>query len=934
MADDMKNSLLFRLVVLAVAVMCALGVNAQEAYAWYSPGANSLTFCYDNERSICVGTTYDLNDGDTEPGWITDGNIIFVKHVSFHHSFADFRPTSTYHWFYQMSNLESINGMRYLNTSEVTRMDYMFHACYKLTSIDLSYFNTTNVTSMSGMFSRCSGLTTLDLSTFNTANVEAMDYMFNACTNLTTIYVGTGWSTEAVTKSTDMFYNCTCLLGGKGTPYDANHVDKAYAHLDGKDGLPGYLSDIVPGPYACFTTEDKTLTFYYDNQRNTRLGKTYDLNVGNNNSGWRNDGTNDLVKKVVFDPSFAEARPTTTYGWFYGMQWMKSIEGLEYLNTSEVTLMNYMFYDCSDLTSIDLSHFNTDKVTRMPGLFCYCQKLKSLDLSTFNTANVEAMDYMFSMCVNLQTIYVGSGWSTEVVDDSDDMFYGCVDLVGGKGTTYDRDHIGTEYAHLDGGESNPGYLSDIIPAPYACYTAEDATLVFYYDNVRGPRPGKTYDLNTENNETAWHADGISANVTKVVFDPSFAEARPTTTCGWFRGMTLLRPVEGMAYLNTSEVTSMKQMFYNCNELTSLDLSYFNTAKVTDMSGMFSLCVYLTSLDLSTFNTANVEAMDSMFHACVSLKTIYVGDGWSTAAVTESERMFNDCIDLAGDKGTSYDNNHIDKEYAHIDGGASDPGYLSYIAPQAYACYTAENTTLTFYHDYYRSTRTGTTYDLNDSAVEPDWATDGTNAKVTRVAFDPSFADVRPTFTCYWFYEMRKLESITGMNYLNTSEVTRMDAMFNRCYKLTKLDLSSFNTSNVMDLSEMFRNCSALQTIYVGDGWRMSDMAQAFSRNVFYDCTSLVGGQGTAYDAAHVDADYAHIDGGPSNPGYFSEKPDFIRGDVDGDGKVDIADVTALIDLLIGGDSISNLAADCDQNGSINISDATALIDYLLVGQWN
>ena len=130
------------------------------------------------------------------------------------------------------------------------------------------------------------------------------------------------------------------------------------------------------------------------------------------------------------------------------MQWMKSIEGLEYLNTSEVTLMNYMFYDCSDLTSIDLSHFNTDKVTHMPGLFSYCQKLKSLDLSTFNTANVEAMDYMFSMCVNLQTIYVGSGWSTEVVDDSDDMFYGCMDLVGGKGTLYTRDHIGSEYAHL------------------------------------------------------------------------------------------------------------------------------------------------------------------------------------------------------------------------------------------------------------------------------------------------------------------------------------------------------------------------------------------------------------------------------------------------------------------------------------------------------
>ncbi len=933
----MKNSLLFRLVVLMAAVMCALGAIAQEAYAWYSPGSNSLTFCYDNDRSICVGTTYDLNDGAIEPGWITDGNSTYVKHVAFHHSFADFRPTSTYHWFYQMHNLESVTGMRYLNTSEVTRMDYMFHACYELTSIDLSYFNTANVTSMSGMFSRCTGITVLDLSTFNTANVEAMDYMFNACTNLTTIYVGTEWSTAAVTRSTDMFYNCTSLLGGKGTPYDADHVDKAYAHLDGEDGFPGYLSDIVPGPYACYTTADKTLTFYYDNQRNTRVGKTYDLNEGKSNSGWRDDGTNNEVKKVVFDPSFADARPTTTYGWFYGMQWMKSIEGLEYLNTSEVTLMNYMFYDCSDLTSIDLSHFNTDKVTRMPGLFSYCQKLKSLDLSTFNTANVEAMDYMFSMCVNLQTIYVGSGWSTETVDDSDDMFYGCMDLVGGKGTLYTRDHIGSEYAHLDGGESNPGYLSDITPAPYACYTAEDATLVFYYDNVRGPRPGKTYDLNTENNETAWHADGISANVSKVLFDPSFAEARPTTTYAWFSGMSLLRPIEGMEYLNTSEVTSMKQMFFNCNELTSLDLSHFNTAKVTDMSGMFSLCVYLTSLDLSTFNTANVEAMDSMFHACVSLKTIYVGDGWSTAAVTESEKMFNDCIDLTGDKGTSYDRNHIDKEYARIDGGASAPGYLSYIAPQAYACYTAENTTLTFYYDYYRSSRTGTgtTYDLNDGAVEPGWANDGTNAKVTQVAFDPSFAEVRPTFTCYWFYEMRKLESITGMNYLNTSEVTRMDAMFSRCYKLTSLDLSSFNTSNVTDLTEMFRGSAALLTIYVGDGWRLSDMAQAVSRNVFNDCTSLVGGQGTAYDANHVDADYAHIDGGTDNPGYFSEKPAFIRGDVNGDGEVNIGDVTALIDYLLLGKAtgISLENADCNGIDGITIADVTALIDYLLNETW-
>jgi hypothetical protein len=132
---------------------------------------------------------------------------------------------------------------------------------------------------------------------------------------------------------------------------------------------------------------------------------------------------------------------------------------------------------------------------------------------------------------------------------------------------------------------------------------------------------------------------------------------------------------------------------------------------------------------------------------------------------------------------------------------------------------------------------------------------------------------------------------------------------------------------------MFRGSSALRTIYVGDGWQLSDMAQAFSRNVFNDCTSLVGGQGTAYDAAHVGADYAHIDGGPSNPGYFSEKGAYERGDVDGDGSVDITDVSTLIDLLLGDGIVSNPSADCNQDGVVDITDVSSLIDYLLNGNW-
>ena len=709
--------------------------------------------------------------------------------------------------------------------------------------------------------------------------------------------------------------------------------------------------------YANYTPSTTTLTFYYDNYRSSRSGTTYDLNTLNNSPGWYTDGTNANVTKVVFNSSFADARPTTTYFWFYRMENLQSITGLSYLNTSEVTNMSYMFASCTNLTSLDLSSFNTSKVTKANGIFRDCSSLASLDLSSFNTSKLTNMNYIFSNCTSLRTVYAGSGWTTAAVTSSYYMFQDCTNLVGGKGTTYDANHIDATYAHIDGGPSNPGYFTAATEA-YACYTESNTTLTFYYDNQRSSRTGTTYDLNTGGNDVAWDTDGTRTNVTKVVFDPSFADARPTTTCDWFYGMTNLQSITGIEYLNTSEVTDMGFMFMRCSKLTSLDVSHFNTSKVINMNQLFSNCTGLTSLDLSNFNTSKVTTMLRMFYNSTNLRTIYVGNGWSTAAVTYSGDMFNGCTNLVGGQGTTYDENHVDKAYAHIDGGTSNPGYFTEWK-EAYACYTPSNTTLTFYYDSQRSSRTGTTYDLNTGDDDTGWLIDGTYANVTRVVFDPSFANARPTTTLAWFYVMQNLESITGMEYLNTSEVTNMaymffgcteltsldvshlntskvmymTQMFYYCTRLTSLDLSSFNTSKVIDMRCMFMGCMNLQTIYVGNDW--STAAVALSDNMFDGCTSLVGGQGTTWNSSNPkDKTYAHIDGGTSNPGYFTAKNASQRGDVNGDGNVAISDVTALIDLLLGGGTINNPAADCNGDSNVTISDVTALIDYLLGGTWN
>ena len=942
------------------------------------------------------------------------------------------------------------------DTRQVTDMNGMFY--HISARVDVTGFDTQNVTDMHEMFKNVSA-EALDLHNFNTAKVTNMSSMFELCYNLGTITVGEGWTVENVTSSENMFRVCSSLTGEKGTRYqDENPTDKTYAHIDGGTGNPGYLTDIN-GPYAALSQDGKTLTFYNDGQRLTRTEKTYSLSTSlTAQPEWRTDGTNATIEGVVFDESFAEARPVRTQSWFAGMTNLTSLTGMENLNTSEVTGMSSMFYGCTSLTSLDLSHFNTSKVTSMTSMFNGCTGLTTLDLMTFDTGNTTTMSYLFYGCTNLTTIYAGGGWSTAKVDAeySEHMFEGCTSLVGDKGTAFDANHTDKEYARVDGGTSAPGYFSG-VPS-YAALSADGKTLTFYCDMLRDSRPGKTYDLNEGNDSPGWNSDGNNANVTTVVFDPSFADARPTSTCSWFKDMGNLSSIIGMGNLNTSEVTdmswmfslcwgmdtfdlshfdtqnvtdmsymfnycegmtnidmsgfdtrnvmymegmfyecsalidldlssfntekvksfkdmffdcvgltsldlsnfdtreaeTMNQMFIDCTYLTNLNLSGFNTGHVGDMSSMFSGCSSLTTLDLSSFDTSDLLLTNYMFGGCSNLTTIYVGDGWDEGNIEDSSNMFSGCTSIVGGQGTTFDADHVDALYAHIDGGTENPGYFTgEIKP--YVVYDSSTTTLTFYHDGQRASHNATAekvYGLNEGSNAPGWNSDGNNGNVTKVVFDETFADARPTSTANWFSEMFSLTSFEGLVYLNTSEVTSMKNMFSDCPAVSEVDFSNFDTSNVTDMSAMFSFCgaeelelssfstenvtnmtgmfalSSLKTIYVSDKWTTA--AVTSSDMMFLGCSSLVGGMGTTYDADHVDAAYAHIDGGSTNPGYFTQK--FLLGDVNQDGSITIADVTALVNIILGKDTTGTYsleAADVNQDTTITIADVTALVNIIL-----
>ena len=391
-----------------------------------------------------------------------------------------------------------------------------------------------------------------------------------------------------------------------------------------------YASLLYPA-YAVFEGSTGTLTFKCSP---SKPEGAYDLNVGFETPGWfyqRNK-----IKKVVFDASFANARPTNCYIWFKGCSNLTTIEGIEYFNTENVMNMRYMFDDCKSLKSLDLTNFNTENVTDMYYMFAYCKSLESLDLTNFNTAKVTNMAGMFQTCSALKTIYASDKFVTDQVTESTCMFSDCLKL---KDYTYSKE----DHTYANCGPT--GYFT--YGRGYAMFDNATETLTFSY---KGFKPEGAYELNEGGNTPEW----ISKNsyVKKVVFDASFAKARPTSCYYWFRGCDMLTQIEGIEHLNTEEVTDMSWMFMDCRGLTSLDVSHFNTQKVTNMEHMFNRCSGLTSLDVSSFNTENVTNMTCIFLGCSGLTSLDVSH-FNTKKVTDMSCMFYECGKL-----TSLDVSHF------------------------------------------------------------------------------------------------------------------------------------------------------------------------------------------------------------------------------------------------------------------------------------
>ena len=300
----------------------------------------------------------------------------------------------------------------------------------------------------------------------------------------------------------------------------------------------------------------------------------------------------------------------------------ESVTVVTFVNRIAPRSTAYWFYELTKLTEVkNPQNLDTANVTDMYGMFKDCSGLISLDVSGFNTSNVTDMRYMFYNCHRLKSLDV-SGFDTSKVTSMGCMFYKCGLLASLDVSNFDTSNV--------------------------------TNMRSMFNNCHG---FTSLDLSGFN----------TANVTDMGY--------------MFNYCTNLRRLDVSGF-DTSNVTDMGYMFAGVG-LASLDVSGFNTANVTYMGAMFYSCSYLTSLDLSSFDTRKVGSFNApfglgypMFGYCRNLKTIYVSGNFVVSPIKSGEELFRECTSLVGGAGTKFDSDHIDKEYARIDGGPDAPGYFT------------------------------------------------------------------------------------------------------------------------------------------------------------------------------------------------------------------------------------------------------------------
>lgn len=550
----------------------------------------------------------------------------------------------------------------------------MFHSCSSIASIDARGWNTSYVVNAEDMFFNCNSLKSIDVSGWDTSSVTNMLCMFSDCASLIALDLSS-WDVSSVTSIYCMFTGCSSLQSLNVSNWNTSSIASMHAAFSGLNGLES-------------------------------------LDV----SGWNTSSVTDMGQ--LFEGCYA----------------LSSLDVSSW-DTSSVVDMFYMFFSCGSLSALDLSGWDTGSVADMRCMFMHCESLVSILVGDgWSIGGLEESWFADDMFYNCPLLVGGNGTVFDEAHTGAD--YAHVDAPSAPGyLTYKQGQSGEVVSGIWGtcpweitgdgvltvypgvGASQEGKDS----SPWGSYADTITSVVFSSDDDQRVVAPKNSSMLLYGLSEAISID-VSGLDTSRVTDMTYlfcdcSSLESLDLRGWntsrvkdmsfmFDGCSNLMSLN-VSRLNVSSVTRMEGAFIDCSLLSSLDLSTWNTSSLLDMGGLFcncysleevSLadwntssvenmwlvfgnCYSLSELDLSGWNTSSVENMNEVFFTCSSLETIYVGSGWTTAAVTQGGDMFNGCRLLVGGNGTAYNPAHRDFDYARVDAPGA-PGYLTGVSSPA------------------------------------------------------------------------------------------------------------------------------------------------------------------------------------------------------------------------------------------------------------
>ena len=788
------------------------------------------------------------------------------------------------------------------NTSKVTDMSYMFYGCSNLVSVPLSSFNTSSATNMASMFFGCSKLgesslkgikdfdtknvtnmsymlngtqmSELDLSTWNVSKVTNMNAMFKGCTELRKLTLGTNFDVSGVTSNTTTFDNvhdvAVLVPSAKLSSVKSNFTGK----LGFRVGTTGnfYDENAAQTAQIIWTKGNKTLTFYYGMPVGTTFGgqtvtqKWSGDAVLKNTLEWTpwTKAVKADVTNIVIDKTFANARPTSTKGWFRGCEKVKSITGLENLCTVySVTDMSYMFSGCKGLTELvfdnSLPLWGTNQVTTFSNMFGECTNLKKLVLTRFsNTSKVTSMYSMFYKCSSLEKLDV-SMMSTGAVTNANYLFYDMGklrQLVVGTGFNFPKLSTKASYAFSSvkkceitatqsvlttvkspiisklgfiekSDDTNGDFVASDKKYVQAIWTSSNKTLTFYYgkEYKAGGKWNGTTITNVwtfSSGSTPW-LDTVKGTMTTATIHESMADYGVSSCANWFKDCAKLTAVNGLTNLKTSSCLSYYNMFRGCKLLTRADVSKFltswglasNSGVTINLSYMFYECESLATIDVSGWTeTARVSNMAYMFWHCKAVTKLDLSK-WKADNCTAMNSMFSGCEKLTSLSINSNFN-------------------------------SAKVTTMTYMFYNCKALTSIPVSSLNTQSVK-----DMSHMFEECQAWTASFGEYSPwnwetgnvTTMEKMFYNCKKISSL-NLSKWNTANVTTMYRMFYGCEGIKEtsskdryalLNVENFNVSKVTNMSSMFAYCKGIKWLKLSK-WKTSALTNMNS--MFYECNNL------------------------------------------------------------------------------------------------